>query len=127
MSTSIFLAQAFGIYFAIMTVALLVNHASIVKIVNETPPTSFVTFLAGIFTVILGIVLVLFHNVWVPHWPVVITILAWVTLIKGVMLIVYPNYIDWAKKYIFNTKLYSMYWIFTLVLAVFFLCKGFWY
>lgn len=52
-----------------------------------TVTTGYVTFLLGIGTVIL-------HNLWVRDWRIVITILGWVTLIKGIMKIGFPGHIN---------------------------------
>ena len=39
------------------------------------------------------LVTVILHNFWVWDWPVAITILAWSTLIKGIMKIGFPEHI----------------------------------
>jgi len=48
--------------------------------------TGYITFLMGLVTVIL-------HNVWVASWEVVITILGWSTLLKGISKIGFPEMI----------------------------------
>lgn len=45
----------------------------------------------GLINVILGLLLVLMHNVWVYDWRVIITLLAWSILIKGVMRLYAPE------------------------------------
>lgn len=51
-------------------------------------------FIAGFFTLILGVLLVVSHNRWVWNWRVIITVIAWLTLIKGASIILYPIFID---------------------------------
>ena len=48
--------------------------------------TGYITFLMGLVTVIL-------HNVWTASWEVVITILGWSTLLKGISKIGFPEMI----------------------------------
>ena len=55
--------------------------------------TGYITYLMGLVTVIL-------HNFWVLDWRVAITILAWSTLIKGIIKIGFPEYIhQQAQKF----------------------------
>lgn len=74
------------------------------------------TFLSGYIALIIGLVTVILHNVWVADWRVVITILGWVTLIKGVVRIGFP---ETTKKLVptFRDKPFlSQVW---LVIAIF--------
>ena len=40
-------------------------------------------FVVGVYALLLGLALVLSHNVWDNSWRVIITILGWITLAKG--------------------------------------------
>lgn len=53
-----------------------------------------ITISTGYITMLLGLVTVVAHNVWVWDWPVVITILGWSTLIKGVLKVGFPGHIN---------------------------------
>jgi phosphoglycerol transferase MdoB-like AlkP superfamily enzyme len=48
----------------------------------------------GFITLILGILMVVAHNIWQWNWRVIVTILAWLTLIKGLSILYVPQYID---------------------------------
>ena len=45
----------------------------------------------GYITLLMGLVTVILHNVWVLSWEIVITILGWSTVIKGIMKIGWPE------------------------------------
>jgi len=45
----------------------------------------------GYITLLMGLITVILHNVWVASWEVVITILGWSTVIKGIMKIGFPE------------------------------------
>ena len=45
----------------------------------------------GYITLLMGLVTVILHNIWVADWRVVITILGWSTLIKGIGKIGFPE------------------------------------
>lgn len=94
MDTSKFLSKVLGLYLLIISVAMFVNMHQfthyVYKLVNDVP----LMFVAGFFTLILGLLMVVSHNVWELNWRVVITILAWLILLKGVSIIFFPEFID---------------------------------
>ena len=46
---------------------------------------------SGYLALILGLVTVILHNVWVADWRIVITIFGWISLIKGIVRIGFPE------------------------------------
>ena len=44
------------------------------------------------FTIILGLLMVVSHNIWQWSWRVIITIIAWIVLLKGVCILMLPQY-----------------------------------
>ena len=59
------------------------------KIVND----STYLFLGGWIATCLGTVLIHFHNLWVTDWRVLITIISWTILAKGILLLAFPRII----------------------------------
>lgn len=45
----------------------------------------------GLMSLILGITSVLLHNVWELNWHVVITIFGWLALLKGIIVLAWPE------------------------------------
>ncbi len=45
----------------------------------------------GAFNLLLGLFLISGHNMWVKDWPVIITIIAWAMILKGVCLLLFPD------------------------------------
>lgn len=45
----------------------------------------------GYLSLILGLISVLLHNIWVADWHVLVTIFGWLTLIKGILVIAWPE------------------------------------
>jgi hypothetical protein len=54
-------------------------------------------FIMGINVLIIGLFLTLSHNIWVSSWQVLITIIAWAVLIKGVFYVTLP---DLAQRFV---------------------------
>ena len=51
------------------------------------------TYLTGFVTVIIGFLIVNYHNTWAKNWTVLITVLGWLALLKGIVLIVCPQFV----------------------------------
>jgi hypothetical protein len=64
------------------------HYQTILESFSE-PSTS--TFLCAITILVAGMAMVHYHNIWVRDWRVFITIFGWVTLIKGVFLLIFPT------------------------------------
>jgi glucose uptake protein GlcU len=48
-------------------------------------------FMYAFASIFLGLATVLVHNIWEASWHTTITVLAWLCLLKGIYLIVYPE------------------------------------
>lgn len=90
MDISLFLAQAFGLYFVLAGTAVLIRPASMLNLTQLFTNRN-VTFLSGFLSLLVGIPLVLLHTVWDGSWRVIITILAWLALGKGLVRIFFPG------------------------------------
>ena len=88
---SVLLAQIFGPFFAILGLALLINKKMFLKMVKEMKNHYPVLIFGGAFNLFLGLLIVAGHNTWVKDWPVLITIIGWVMILKGVCLLLFPD------------------------------------
>ena len=91
MSLTIFLGQIFGLYLFITSLVMLIKRKFIKKAIEDIAKKPSSMFLIGIMTLILGIICVIIHNIWVPGWEVVITIISWLILLKGLFLLFFPE------------------------------------
>lgn len=85
MDISLFLAQAIGLYMLILGFSVIVRRKDMRRILDDFAGNASHFFIIGQLVLILGILLVLTHNVWEASWRVVITIFAWLTLLKGIL------------------------------------------
>lgn len=91
MDTSLFLARVLGLYLIIVSGVLLFNKAYVRKAIGSVLQNEGIQLVLGIITLILGILLVLFHNLWVENWRVVITLLAWLVFLQGILRLYRPD------------------------------------
>ena len=91
MEISVFFARLWGSFFVVFGLLFIITK-QLGKTIEMTDDKAFVIS-TGYITFLMGLVTVILHNVWVLDWRVVITVLAWSTLIKGIMKIGFPEQI----------------------------------
>lgn len=91
MDITIFFSRLWGSYFIIFGLLFIITR-QLGKTIEMTDNKEFVIS-TGYITLIMGLVTVILHNVWVADWRVVITILGWSTVIKGIQKIGFPEHI----------------------------------
>jgi hypothetical protein len=91
MENAIFIARIFGLCYLIIGAGLLFNRKAFQRVMEDFCKNAALVFFAGVFALVVGIVIILAHNVWVAHWSVIITIIGWAGLIKGIWIIVFPD------------------------------------
>ena len=91
MDLSIFVAKVFTLYMIAVGVGVLSGKLNISKMADDLEKSHGLALATGLFLLVLGALLVQYHNIWVKDWTVLITILAWAVLIKGLLLIAYPQ------------------------------------
>lgn len=126
MEISLFLAKALGIYFVIVSIGMVFDAARfrplILDMLNKPP----LLFLSGFIALILGILLVVSHNIWVMGWQVIITLAAWSALIKGIIRVVFPQlFVDTSRKWVQSDMAYYVTGVVLLVLGIFLCYHGF--
>ncbi len=63
------------------------------KIAVDLFNNSALVYVTGFVTVIIGLLIVIYHNRWTKSWVVLITILGWLATVKGVLLIAFPQFV----------------------------------
>jgi uncharacterized membrane protein len=98
MDTSIFLAKLMGPIFVIIGVGLFLNRERYLAVVDEVILSKTLLYVFGVMALTGGLAILLTHNVWVWDWPVVITIIAWLMVVRGSLRIVIPQQIEAIAK-----------------------------
>lgn len=80
-----FLSKLIGLYSIVVSLAMFTHREATVEMITAALHSSPILFLFGIVALTGGLAMVLGHNVWSGGaTPVVVTLLGWSTLIKGV-------------------------------------------
>lgn len=91
MDLSLFLAKVIGLYIVIVCTAALINRRLVGKLVQEFSASTALVVLAGIVHIILGLLVVISHNIWTADWRGLITLFGWLGLIKGGLRLYMPE------------------------------------
>ena len=91
MANSIFIARVFGLLYLTLGTSFVLNRKAFQQMMGDFCKNAALVFIGGIFAFVVGIVIILTHNVWVANWTVMITIIGWLGLIKGIWIIIFPN------------------------------------
>jgi hypothetical protein len=86
-----FLGRLIGLYCILIPLSMAVNKAVTVEMVTGLMHNPPVLFLFSSMAVAAGLALVMAHNVWSGGvLPVVVTLIGWMTLTKGLLLLFLP-------------------------------------
>ena len=126
MDNSILLAKFIGPYIIVIGIGLLFNPKAFQKIMEDFFKNAALIYVAGLITFVAGLAIVLFHNLWILDWRIIVTLLGWNILIKGAWLIISP---DTSAKIVAlfakNNKLVIVPWIIMFAIGVFLTAKGY--
>ncbi len=90
MELSLFLAKVLGLGLALIAASLLINRKNI-DLLFDAYKSAAAVYITGIFEMFLGLSLVLSHNIWTADFRVIITIIGWLLLVRGVGRTFFPS------------------------------------
>lgn len=122
---TIFLARALGLYCIILAAAIFLRRDTFAATANALIADAPLVLVVGAFTLLMGIAMVLLHNFWSGGvLPVIITLVGWSTLIKGVLLLALPP-ASVTVLYAVPSHYVMILCSFLLALGVYFIIEGF--
>jgi len=125
MEKSIYLAQLFGVVYLCVGLGALINPKYYKRILDDFLKSEALLYLGGAAALVIGFVLVNLHNLWVKDWPVIITVIAWLSVIKGALLLIQPDPLLKITKQIAKKKKFTAYGLAALALGAILAYFGF--
>lgn len=92
--------QIFGLTFFAIGMGMLANPKLIKSIMDELKSNTLGALYGGLISFTIGFFLVTFHNTWNGGWSLIITIMGWLSLFKGLAFLIHP-----AGTYSFYKKI----------------------
>ena len=93
MDKAMWLAGVFGPLLTIIGLWMLLYSENLIKVMTSVKNTPGVFFMMGTINMLIGLVIVNMYNVWMWHPAVLISLLGWVFLIRGVLILYIPQLI----------------------------------
>ncbi len=123
---TLFLAKVIGLYLIIMGLYLLIRPDQLKKVVADFAANAGLQSFGGIFSLILGLLIVVSHNVWIWNWPVIITIFGYLGILKGICRLFCS---EWDKKMMEKmgkSELFIYSGVIWILIGLFLAYQGFW-
>ena len=103
MQTSTFLAALIGPVMLVAALGMLLNQtgqrATMLAFLDSAP----LIYLSGVLAMVAGLAIVLYHNLWVADWRVIVTLLGWAEAIGGAARILSPASVQRVGATMLNT------------------------
>ena len=93
MPTSLFIAKLLGPMFLVVGVALLAKPELFRALLREFVASAVLIYLAGFLGLLAGLALLLTYNVWALDWRILVTLIGWMTLVRALVTIFWPQWI----------------------------------
>lgn len=93
-------ASVYGAMMVTMGLGMLLNPRYYKEAVQDMMDSKSYMLLGSMWALAIGLLLVQYHNVWDSNWAVLVTIIGWIALAKGIVLVVFPKSIRvWEPVY----------------------------
>jgi hypothetical protein len=74
-------------------------------------------WVTGFITLVMGMVIVALYNVWSADWRVLVTLLGWLTVIKGAVIMLFPSSMMLVYRRFLSNHLLTYSGVYALVLG----------
>lgn len=125
MIASILIARFLGIYLLSLGAALLIRREQFPRVIREFFDNDALVFLSAVLSLIFGLGIILFHNVWGWNWSLPITIIGYLAFFKGLIRLWFPDHVKRIVYDYIGTRFVIALSIVAMLLAVYFAHHGF--
>ena len=101
---SIVIARIVSVLYLSAALGSLVSRERYRAILDDLFGNAALTYLMGFTAVLLGCLMVSYHDIWVEDWRVLITILGWLALVKGILIIACPRFVQSYSRLVLQGK-----------------------
>jgi hypothetical protein len=124
---TVFLSRLLGLYALVISLSMLIHKTAMITTAAELAEAPPLLFIAGMFTLLAGLAMILAHNYWSGGAaPVVVTLIGWALLVRGiVMIFISPSGATSIYEAMHFPELYYVYVAIPLVIGVFLTYAGF--
>lgn len=120
MELSILVARVISVIYVTAGIAVIMGTVDFNEIVNGLVKSPALTFMTAAVAIVGGIFLVEHHNLWVKNWTVLITLISWMFLIGGIIVMIFPRFLLSYNQFLKNSRLLGSFMlVFGLIIGYF--------
>ena len=104
MESSHLIAQVLGLIYTVVAIGILINTQRFAKVYNDLMGNSALLYFGGVASLTVGYLIITFGpNMWTVSFEGLITLIGWIALVKGAVLVISPDAIKgvagfWMKN-----------------------------
>ncbi len=83
--------QIFSLGYLAVGIGILINPDFYKKLFEDFTEDTTALYFGGVAALVIGYLIVAFHNTWTKDLSVIITIVGWIALLKGILILVRPK------------------------------------
>jgi uncharacterized membrane protein len=125
MVLSIFIAKIAAVVYLSVSLGGFTSKDYYRRISDDMFKNAALTYFMGFITVIIGFMIVHYHNIWRSDWTVLITVIGWMALIKGVLIVAAPRFMQRLSEPFLTEKGMKIFPYITLLIGLLFAYFGF--
>ena len=125
MAVALFIAKLMAVAYLSMGVGALFKPDYLKNVTEDFSKSPALNFLGGLIAVVMGGAIISVHNVWEANWTILVTAIGWAALIKGIMLLAFPDVMMRVMHTIYRKVNMNLYSIIVVLLGAFFAYQGF--
>jgi hypothetical protein len=92
MATTYFLARLIGLFMLSVGAGVLLQSAVFISVLNDLVASRTALFMTGLALLLLGLLVVLDHNVWNAGFPALaVTLIGWLLILRGLLSMFVPG------------------------------------
>ena len=111
MELSLLVAKIIAIIYISSGIAIIIGQLNFERIADSLNKSPALTLIAGLIGMVFGVILVEHHNIWTANWTVIITIISWLFLIGGIIIVVFPKALSIISKYYKHSRAWGIFMI----------------
>lgn len=116
---SMLVARVITVIYFVVGLSMLINRNHYKKVFHNFVKNPAFIYFGGVTSLTIGFLLISYHNFWVQNWFVIITLIGWIALFKGLIILLFPNFmINTIEKMSKDSMFIRMIGIFTIILSL---------
>ncbi len=117
MTLTVYLARFFGVYIAVMGIVMIVRREAMLQLMSAFIDQRPLIFVLAMLRVLIGLAVVLAHNEWRGTVAIVVSLIGWITLLRGIALMLLPA--DTERKVLVFFERSSQYHVAAIIAIAF--------